>query len=256
MQVTTMIPSDKGSPNAIAPYTTTDPLEIVAILSGLRDRHARASVYFNAQPGSILTSVLSVNASSGKLIFDLDTDSRRNEALLTAKDLAWQTTVDGVKIEFNTEAARRITFTDGPALEASLPRSVLRLQRRNAFRATTPIARPITCLVDPDGRGEQEVKTRILDISALGLSLLVDTTQLSVSDRKTLQRVRIELPGFGEIRCAMEIRYAIDPGRRFPPHFRRCGVQFKELASADQVLIQRYIITLERERAKARADES
>ena len=247
---------DNDSSADIPSYTTTDRLEIVGILSGLRDRHARANVYFNAQPGSILTSVLSIDAAAGTLTFDLDSDSRRNDALLLAKNLAWQTTVDGVKVEFSTDAARRIQHTDGPALEAPIPVSVLRLQRRNAFRAPTPTARPITCLVDPDGRGEQEVKIRILDISALGLSLLVDTTQFSLGSRKILLRVRIELPGFGEIQCAMEIRYAIDPGRRFPSHYRRCGAQFQELASADQVLIQRYIITLERERAKARAPEA
>jgi c-di-GMP-binding flagellar brake protein YcgR len=240
--------------NEFAPYTTTDPLEIASILSSLRDRHARASIYFNAQPGSILTNILAVNATASSFVFDLDSDPVRNEALLTGRKLAWQTTVDGVKIEFGTEAARQITFTDGHALEAPMPSSVLRLQRRNAFRAATPTARPISCLIDSDGLGEKEIKTRILDISALGLSLLVDTTILSVADRKILPRVRIELPGFGEIRCGMEIRYAIDPGRRFPSHYRRCGVQFKELAAADQVLIQRYIISLERERAKSRAE--
>ncbi len=251
-----MISPTTETSSDVAPYTTTDPLEIVAILSGLRDRHARANVYFNAQPGSILTSILSVDAGVGRFVFDIDSDSRRNAALLTAKRLAWQSTVDGVKVEFGTEAARPVTYSGGPALDVPIPISILRLQRRNAFRATTPTARPITCLIDPVGNGEQEIKTRILDISALGLSLLIDTNQLPIDEHKLLPRVRVELPGFGEIRCAIEIRYAIDPGRRFPPHFRRCGVQFRGLASADEVLIQRYIITLERERAKARASNS
>jgi flagellar brake protein len=251
-----MITLESALANDISPYTTTDPLEIVGILSALRDRHARASVYFNAQPGSILTSILAVNAAEGRFVFDLDSNPRRNEALLSGHRLAWQTSVDGVKIEFNTEAARRTIHVDGPAMDVALPQSVLRLQRRNAFRTETPTARPIICLIDPEGQGDREVRARILDISALGVSILIDTMELAVTDGQRLARLTMELPGFGEVQCGAEIRYTIDAGKRFGSTFRRCGAQFKELASADQVLVQRYIINLERERAKSRNDDN
>lgn len=247
---------DSAPANDTSPYTTTDPLEIAGILARLRDRNARASVYFNAQPGSILTSILSVNASEGRFVFDVDNDPQRNEALLSSQRLAWQSSVDGIKIEFNTAAARRVTHSDGPAMDVPLPHSVLRLQRRNAFRTMTPTARPVMCLIDPTGQGAQEVRARILDISALGVSLLVDTKDLPVVNGQQLARLRMELPGFGEVQCSAEIRYAMDAGRRFGTQFRRCGVQFRELAAADQVLIQRYIITLEREHAKSRNQDS
>jgi c-di-GMP-binding flagellar brake protein YcgR len=236
-----------------SPYTVTDPVEIAGILTGMRSRQARANVYFNAQPGSILTTILDVNGAARTFKFDIDTDQRRNQALAGAQRLAWQTSIEGVKIEFSTEAARFTQFDGAPAFETTLPNRVLRLQRRNAYRAPTPIARPVMCLIDADGTGVSEAKARVLDISALGLSLLIDTSQLPVSALMNLARLTVELPGFGQVQCSAEIRYAIDPGRRMPSHYRRCGVQFKELAAADQVLIQRYINVLERERAKSKA---
>jgi flagellar brake protein len=251
-----MITLEPAPDSDFSPYTTTDRLEIVGILSGLRDRNARVSVYFSAQPGSILTNVLSINTAEGRFVFDIDGDPRRNDALLSCQRLAWQTSVDGVRIEFSTEAARRTTHADGPAMDAPLPRSVLRLQRRNAFRTSTPTARPVMCLIDPNGQGEQEVRARILDISALGVSMLVNTTELPITEGQRLARLKMELPGFGEVQCSAEVRYATDAGARFGASFRRCGAQFSELASADQVLIQRYIITLEREHAKSRSEEN
>lgn len=249
MQHTTPQPRDHDA----TPYTVGDPLEIAGILGTLRDRHARASIYFNAQPGSMLTSILGVHPATGRFTFDVDADPRRNQALASVPNLAWQTAIDGVKIEFSTTAARTVTHDGAPAFDCALPKSVVRLQRRNAFRAATALTRPVSCLIDVDASA-RDVKARVLDISALGLSLLIDTNAVAVHELMPLPRVRIDLPGFGEIVCGAEIRYAIDPGKRFAANFRRCGVQFTEMASADQVLIQRYIIALERERAKSRIE--
>lgn len=240
-----------GEPD-LFPYTVTDSMEITSILVGLCKHRIRASVYFNAQPGSILTCLLAVQPSSHTLVFDVDRDERRNAALASAEKLAWRTAIDGVKIEFGTGRARLIDFEGSPALEAPLPTRMVRLQRRNAYRAAVPVSRPPICLIDVDGTGKVAFKARVLDISTLGLSLLIDSNQVQPSPLLKLARLSLDLPGYGEVQCSAEIRYAIDPGRRFPSNMRRCGVQFKNVAAADEVLLQRYVIALDRDRVKNR----
>lgn len=253
-QATTPVAGSLGEPD-LFPFTVTDTMEITSVLVGLCKHRIRASVYFNAQPGSILTCLLAVQASTRTLVFDVDRDERRNVALVSAEKLAWRTAVDGVKIEFSTGQARLIDFDGGPALEAPLPSRMLRLQRRNAFRAPVPVSRPPICLVDVDGTGKVAFKARVLDISTLGLSLLIDSNAVQLTPLLQLARLSLELPGFGEVQCSAEIRYAIDPGRRHPASLRRCGVQFKNVAAADEVLLQRYVIALDRDRAKNRLTE-
>ncbi len=237
------------------PFTVTNAREITSILVGLCKHRIRASVYFNAQPGSILTCLLAVQPSSNTLVFDIDRDERRNAALVSAEKLAWRTAVDGVKIEFSTGQARLIDFEGSPALAAPLPARMLRLQRRNAYRAPVPVSRPPICLIDLDGTGKVAFKARVLDISTLGLSVLIDSNQVDPTPLLKLARLSLDLPGFGEVQCSAEIRYAIDPGRRFPSSLRRCGVQFLNVAAADEVLLQRYVIALDRDRVKNKLTE-
>lgn len=233
-------------------WVTEDRTQIAGVLTSLRNAHVRTSIFFDRAPGSMVSMILDVSPKADALVFDTDADESRNTAITQAATLVWRTVLDGVRVEFTTPSPRWTEHAGVPAFTAPLPDVLLRLQRRNAFRAPAPIVQPLSVLVDARGNGRNEARLRVLDISALGMCLLVDGTVLPVVSGMRITRARFELPGYGEIRCALEVRYILSGGAKHPEHYRRCGVQFQSLASADEVLISRYINELQRERAKAR----
>ena len=211
-------------------------------------------VFFSAEPGTLSTTLIEIDSAQGTIAFALDADPLRNEAIRAADALAWRTTLGGVRIEFTSGQPQRGFVGATPALVTTLPDILLRLQRRNAFRTAPPITQPMFVMLDTGAKGARETKVGVLDVSALGMCLLVDSNALHLTGGMRIARARFELPGFGEIRCGLEVRYILSAGAKHPAHFRRCGVQFAGLASADAVLVARYIDTLQRQRVRARFD--
>lgn len=242
---------DLGTPE-YAQYTVADPVEIGAILAELNARRVRVDVYFNAQPGSITSLILDVAVSRKRLTFDVDTDGRRNEALIRADALAWRTSLNGIKIEFTTGPGESIKLGGKPAFETGFPDVLLRLQRRNAFRTAPSLSQPLIALIDPIGSGDAKLRAKVLDLSCLGVCLLVDTREGNWIGGTRLADCRIELPNYGEIRCSVEVRYLLSAGGKHPDHVRRCGMQFAHLSAGDSIRISRYINDVQRERAKSR----
>ena len=234
-------------------FTVTEPSDIFNTFRRLCAGKSRANVYFSNGAGSMLTSVLDVVIDQQLFIFDDDSDEARNEALATSEALAWRTALDGVKIEFVTGQAQRVRHERTPAFAVAMPDMVLRLQRRNAFRATPQdSAKPLFVAIDAPGRAGAIQRLRLLDISALGMSLLMDTTAVQLTAGMKIAKASFDLPAFGTVKCGLEIRYILSAGSDHPAHFRRCGVQFAGLSAADQVLVSRFIDDLQRSRVRTR----
>ncbi|SRR5579871_2426704 len=233
-------------------YAVVEREEIIAHLARLAAERAHTSVYFSVPPGSIMSTLLAVDGRQGTLLFECDTDPARNDAVLRAPALAWRSSLDGITIEFTTTRARRFERGAATVLVTTLPDLILRLQRRNAFRAETPIAPPLYALLDESGQGESEKRATVLDISALGMSLLVDVRALPLFSGMRIVRASFELPGFGHILCGLEVRYILSAGSAHAEHMRRCGARFVDMGVTEELLIARYIGALERERARAR----
>jgi len=240
---------DLNSPE-FSQYAVTERGDILALLERMASEQAQTSIYFTLPPGTMMSSVLAVDARGGRLIFSRDSDPARNEAAVKAPALAWRSSLDGITIEFTTDKAQPDSHEGAPALAAGLPDIILRLQRRNAFRAEAPLAPPLHAALDEAGRGETEKQAVILDISALGMCLLVDLRELPLFAGQRILRCRFKLPGFGEVMCALEVRYILSAGARQADHMRRCGVRFVDVGMHDERLIARYINDLERERAR------
>jgi c-di-GMP-binding flagellar brake protein YcgR len=233
-------------------YAVIERDEIATLIARMAGEHAQTSIYFSVAPGSIISTVLAVDSRQGTILFDRDSDPARNDALMRAPALAWRSSLDGITIEFTTTHARAAAHGGSDAFLTLLPDMVLRLQRRNAFRAEAPITPPLHALLDESGQGSGEEKATVLDISALGMCLLVDLRAQPLVAGMRIVRVRFQLPGFGEILCGLEVRYILSAGSRHPDFMRRCGVRFVDMGVTEELLIARYINALERDRARAK----
>lgn len=232
-------------------FRITNPPEIAGVLNRLRAVNAIATLYFDGQPGSSTTSIIEASARTGRFTFDVDREPAHNAAIAGTRRLAWRAQHDGVRIDFLSAPPRPVEIDGKPAFVAPLPEFLIRLQRRNAFRASTPVAQPLVAVLDPEGRGNQSIRARVTDISLLGMSLLVEAASAQLVAGQRVARCTLALPGYGEIRCGLEVRYILSGGAD-AANQRRCGAQFLALAAADGVLVSRYIQDLQRVQSRIR----
>ncbi|MGB7595898.1 MAG: PilZ domain-containing protein, partial [Erysipelotrichaceae bacterium] len=136
---------------------------------------------------------------------------------------------------------------------AAFPADLLRLQRREFFRLTMPITRPLKCQI-PISEGEDGnefvVDLNVVDISGGGLAIALPEG-LDFAIDKEFKGCRIELPEVGMLVTTLKVRNQFEITLRSGGRVRRAGCEFIKLPGPMLTLVQRYIIKVERER-KAR----
>jgi len=224
-----------------ARFRVTSRLEVVGFLRNIAQRHLQVGVEFGEQD-FIVTALLEVDPTAGRVICDYGADSAAMQRLLRAPGLRFMTQLDHVMIRFESARATAIHFADGPAFMVPLPPSIVRVQRREGYRLRIPVGRPLTCeVVPPDGSGRR-TGIRVRDISVCGLSLAELPRGWDVMPGTLFRDCSIALPDpLGVLRVDLEVMHTPQPGRH------QCGCRFVTPGQATAATIQRYINRVERE---------
>lgn len=238
-------------PADYAKYLLHGKTEVIFVLQALRAAADRVTAYFNDGKDFLLTSVIAVDDHG--LTLDYGSDAEMNRRALAADKLFCAASHEKVRVQFLLRGLKRVDAADGPAFRAELPESVLRLQRREYYRLTTPIARPLKCqlsLTAADG-GQRKVEASIIDISGGGLAIMVPPVGVEFTAGMEFPSCRVELPEVGFIVATLQVRNLFEVTLRSGGHVSRAGCQFLDLPGPMLTLVQRYIVRVERER-KAR----
>ena len=227
--------------------------EIIFILRALRDKGALITVYFNQGSDFLLTSLLSVSAEGNSMLFDPGSNAEMNRKALASDKLVFIASHDKVKIQFTVRHLAKAEYQGREAFRAAIPDELLRLQRREYYRLTAPIAHPLRCTIPvklADGR-KTIIETTVIDISGGGLGVMVPPEGLEFETDHLFENCSIELPEVGTVQATLRVRNVFEFTLRSGAKTKRSGCQFVELPGNMLTLIQRYIIRVERER-KAR----
>jgi c-di-GMP-binding flagellar brake protein YcgR len=250
-------------------YFLHSPTEIVFVLRAAMQKGAMMTVFFDMGKSFFLSSILSV-APEG-IVLDCGSHEETNLRALKATRLACTLNVDRVKVQFALETLSPQEFDGHPAFFSILPERILRLQRREYFRISTPMLRPPKCVIDFPGPAEDDngdaanattatdgtaearhVEFSLVDISAGGLSLRVPPAHSAFFRRGILlENCVLSLPESGAIRVKLSVRMILEVTLQSGQRFFRAGCEFVDPPRSLPTTVQRYIITLERER-KAR----
>lgn len=228
--------------------------EILAVLRTLIQKVALITVHFDHGKSFLLTSMLALTEGYEGFILDLGADPEMNQKAVVAQRLILTAVVDKVKIQFSIEGLSLTQYEARPAFLGALPDALLRLQRREYFRLSTPIATPVNMVATvrrSDGSA-LSVEIPLFDISGGGAGLMVSPEiALYLQRGETLSDCRIHLPEEGLIVVSLIIRNKFDVTTRSGGHFVRAGCEFVNIPASRLNMVQRYITRVERER-KAR----
>jgi flagellar brake protein len=232
-------------------FAVRHPKEICQILRELRKSKAILNVSFNHGHDQCLTNIIGVDAEKYVVYLDVGLDAGFNRRLLDSNHMIF-TKDDGIRVRWTSAKIALVKLKDGEALKIALPKSLIRLQRREFFRCPTPVANPLLCHIPyrhpltPNVVDEMELM--LLDVSLGGIGTVLSGPLPPVVEVGTVfEDCKLKLPEFGEISISLSVRNVKEITLKSGAHRHRIGLQFAELSKVDERIIQRYVFNLERE---------
>ena len=229
-----------------AKYLVSSRQEIVQILRALSRQNEMVTAYFNLGSEFLLTSIIAADSASDYLVVDCGSETQTNQRALKADKIVFVTNLDRIKIQFSTMALTQIDYEGRPAFRVALPKSLLKLQRREYYRLIAPMRAAIHCIIPDLGGAQYEIP--VVDISVGGVGLSGLPTEAPLENGQLLEQCRILLPEEGTVLSSLEVRNQQQITLRSGEPVLRAGFYFVRIPPAHQAMIQRYIIRIDRER--------
>ncbi len=230
-------------------YEVDSRREIIALLRAIGEKTQLIRMLVHGEADVCVTSILDVDPDNNAVYLDCSIDADQNRRILAAKRLAFETSLDKIRILFSADQAVATTHQGGPALLIELPPTLIRLQRREYYRMPTPVTNPVRAVFPialEDGGGS--VIVPLADISVGGIAVLDNRLVLGNTIGQTYLNCRLELPDIGSVATGLRIRNSMEMTLLNNKTNRRLGCEFLDISRGNLALVQRYITKLERER--------
>ena len=221
-------------------------IDILFLLRKITQTNSLVILSFNDGNNSFLTSILAVNSDEKKLIIDYGPNEKISQQALQSKKLFFVTTQNKVKIEFSSNHIDKTDFKGKNAFLINIPEYLLRIQRRDNFRISTPIAKPLKCLI-PIPVENKSITTEItlLDISCGGIGAIDQNSNINFEPGIIYKDCQISLPEIGIVNATIVVKNAYPMKLQSGASYYRIGCQFIDLPAKTEAMIQRYIVKQE-----------
>jgi c-di-GMP-binding flagellar brake protein YcgR len=243
-------PSAAEHDEFLARYTLHSRTDILFQLRAIQKRKLLVNLDLQGTRQIVVTSVLAVDERNNAIILDSARGDALNHDLMSGKGAEFITQIDGVSISFATGPVTLCDYEKLPALRIALPKSLVRLQRREHFRVPMPIANPVKCIVPApeEDTDRDSVTTHIVDIGCGGVALADPSGRLGIETGRMLPDCRLLLPETEVVLTTLEVRNSAQIRLHNGAFQTRLGCMFINLPNDMAAKLQRFVMAIERAR--------
>ncbi|WP_068634881.1 flagellar brake protein [Thauera butanivorans] len=246
----TPTPIDMDRRDAIEQFILGSRRQVLQLLQELIEHRALISGHFG-NGRSFLTALLEISDDEETLVLDASPDPEANRRILAAPKLVCVTQFEHIRIQFALHDLREGREDGRSLFLAPVPREMLRLQRRAAYRLSVPLSHAATGQIGVKSAAgtPATLAGRLLDISVGGIALQLppDAARLVIGEQ--LQDCRLQLPNLDPIVVQLRVCYLDRQEQRSGSQMLRVGFAFVDLPHKIENTLQRYIFNTDRERA-------
>ncbi|TRZ68648.1 MAG: flagellar brake protein [Rhodocyclaceae bacterium] len=225
--------------------------EVAQILADLAKRKMMLNASWNHGKDRVLTYVIEVDYDKGVAYLDtIAAGDAANKGLFAGHSTVFATT-SGPRIQWSSPSVSSVSLKDGKAYQIELPVDLIRVQRRECYRLLIPMMKPVTCKIPVE---DKDVEVALVDVSVGGIGAAVmDTLDAAFAVGTEFHHCKIDLPSVGTADLALRNKWMRTVMKNDTVK-HEIGMEFINPSSANQALIQRYMIKLEREHASMAGD--
>ncbi|QDQ26620.1 flagellar brake protein [Chitinimonas arctica] len=216
-------------------FQISDGKEIRQLLLQLLEGQCLGTIFLDKSDRFLPSSVLAVDKET--LFLDIPAEHIR-ATILSSRQILFVAALKKVKLQLEGFNPRIIEWQGRQALAVDLPKEILHLQRRDAYRLHFPPGENISCFL---AEGDGDVEIPLMDISIGGIGILGYAQGISLAIGTNHNGIHIELPDTGTVVADIVVRSIMDITLKNGIRTSRIGAEFVGLPSAMQALIQRYI---------------
>jgi c-di-GMP-binding flagellar brake protein YcgR len=236
-------------PEAFPDFMIRDRREILHLCKTMLEKRTLMSAYIDPNT-SFVTALLGISNDEQTLILDTSPDASITERAINATELVCVTRLDGVRLQFTLTRPARVVDQGLAALHVPLPTSVLRLQRREFYRQTVPMANAVSCVIvltNADGE-QRSIPIRVLDISNGGIAVLVPPEGIEFAPGQEFEHCVVSIPDQAPVTVKLRVRNLFHVSSRAGHLALRAGCEFYDMPKKFMTQVQRYIFQIERDR--------
>jgi c-di-GMP-binding flagellar brake protein YcgR len=222
--------------------------EIQHILQTINERRSRAALYYNEGNSFVLTMLLGV--SNEGIWIDPPSNSLDNRNILNSNRIIFVSSHNQAKVQFVAAEAHAVIYNGSDGIFISLPKKLLRLQRRDYYRLATWPRNPLMCVIKPiPAQAHITHEITIMDISIGGIALVCQETSLELTPGTTYSNCEIDLPGVGVLTATVQVKNTFEVTSRTGEKLHRAGCVFVNPDNVATNFLQRYVAYQQREEA-------
>jgi flagellar brake protein len=229
---------DDGESDRWANFRVDNPAEVRALLTQIMN--SSTPVNLSSPEGVTFSSqIWALDAAQRRVSFSASKDDPKLQRLIDGDEAVAVCYLEAVKLQFDLNHMMMVHGVRASAMQAALPQTVYRFQRRGSYRVRT-VERdgPLAELRHP-ALPDMRLQLRVMDVSAGGCALFLPDNIPTIEPGLTLHGVLIELDTDTHFTATLQLRHVatIQPGARGA----RLGCEFLGLSPSSQRYLQMYI---------------
>lgn len=219
-------------------------LDISKFLRSIEEKKSLMKIYIQQRAVAVSATILNVDPENSAIILD-DSAEGELKGLHENEDVSYEITLDFARILFSSQEVSPCEHDNRPALRLSLPKSLMRIQRRESYRLDVPVTDPATCRITLPGNAGT-VTLQVKDISTGGVSVVDNQQMLGSSTGALYSSCQLDLPGTGTLSVKLQVMRFMSEALPFEQESRHVGCKFVDLHNSTEIQVQNYISSLER----------
>jgi flagellar brake protein len=227
--------------NLIREFSMSSPITIGKYLHTMQEEENEVYIYFNGGQQSFVTEILGMDLSKGHVWLGRPYDKNLLSGMNEHTEFVAVAFPENIKLQFNCKGIVQSTYEGGQALRIEVPKSMVRLQRRNYFRVMADEEMMAHLHIEDEGfKGDYE----LVDISLAGCGISVPTRQ-QFTVGQVIADAKLVLPdGAPPLKISLAIKnIKINPDN---DQDRCLGCEMILLTPKDESRLQRFLLAAER----------
>ncbi|MFN7834482.1 MAG: flagellar brake protein [Burkholderiaceae bacterium] len=244
MKPESYLPPPRGAIDDQLAATGHNDKQTAAMLQDMLHRKIPIFVFFDEMKNKALTDIAYIDFNKKLMLLEIRQSDSISMLVSGSESWLGVCMLDNIKVQFTIQKTRYINYEGKRLIEALLPTSIFRLQRRTLYRV--PLEDEISPVAMDCHTPRQNIwQSEVLNLSRRGCAVLVDAKFARLYKTGDVLRVSLALSADSTLYIDVEIKTILLTTDDRP--VARIGCQFIDLSLASAQALQSFVVAAERQ---------